>query len=143
MSKRKATPPAGESPADRRDHHRFCIQGAQVQYMKVQILSFVDKELQQRDDLLNVSEGGMLFYSKTGFPIGQCLSLMLHLPAFDDTPCMRGTVVRSDPPEHGDRHQVGVRITMCSSDGADLLRSLPKIAEDTPTLVELYVRADQ
>ena len=139
MSHDKTEPLERESGPDRRDHDRFRIKGAKVEHMKVEFLSFIDKDLRRKEDLLNVSEGGMLFSAGDTFPIGQNLSLVLHVPHTSESPKMRGEVVRATQPEGADHYHIGVKFTMCCSDAAEMLRSLARQSKETPDRVELYV----
>ena len=143
MSKTKTQTQTTTLEPDRRAHDRFSIDGAKVEYMKVEFLAFVDKDMQRTDDVVNVSQGGMLFASDEGFPLGQHLSLLLHLPHQPGTSKMRGQVVRAAPPDGSDHCLVGVRFTMCCSGAADMLQALAQECESAAGRVKLYVSDGQ
>jgi len=132
MSNRDTHREPDTSGEDKRRHGRFGIEDAEVEYMKVELLSFVDKQQRGRDKLVNASEGGMLFLSEEEFELGQSLSLVLVAPDLDDSPKMRGKVVRSSAHEEGTRFQTGVEFSMCGSQAAEILRALADQAEAEP-----------
>ncbi len=139
MAKRKTPHDPTEPAAERRSHDRFAIQGAVVEYMKVDLLAFMDRDLRRGEGLMNVSEGGMLFAAEDSFPVGQTLSLVLRVPEWRDPPKMRGEVVRCERPEGADWYHIGVRFTMCCSQAAAAFRSLVEQSERPSDRVQLYV----
>lgn len=140
MTNCKAKPDAGG--ADRRDHARYRIEGAEVEYVKVDFLAFVDKDMRQRDDLGNVSEGGMLIMAAEDFPTGQNLSLCLLIPGTAEPLRMRGAVVWTSACGDGRRYEVGVKLNMCGSRAAKLLGGLAQWCKESPDRVALYVKSD-
>ncbi len=129
-----------QSEAERRCHLRYAIKGATVEYVKVEFLAFTDKSLWRRDELGNVSEGGMLFLSEQDFAVGQSLSLCLDIPGHRESLKMRGAVIRTQPVHDGKRREVGVKFGMCSAEAAKALAGLAHECETEPNRVTLYVR---
>ncbi len=139
MKKHRNSSSKPRRPPERREHDRFHIKDAVVEHMKVDFVSFTDKNLRRRDPMVNVSVGGMLFTCDDSFPLGQPLSLIMHLPDCEAQPKMRAEVVRCVRLPGDVRYHVGVRFTMCCVDAANLLQSLVQESQRRPDRVQLYV----
>ena len=140
MTERKKKADDHQPKTERRCHQRYAIEGATVEYVKVEFLAFTDRCLWQKDDLGNVSEGGMFFVSEQDFSVGQSLSLCLDVPWHKGSLKMRGAVVRTRPSSEGKRQEVGVKFGMCTAEAAKVLAGLARECETAPDQVELYVR---
>ena len=142
MKKHNAQADESVSGADRRGRPRYCIKGAMVEYVKVEFLAFLDKDMRQRDDLGNVSEGGMLMMAEEDFDVGQNLSLCLLIPGVSESLKMRGSVAWTSACEAAPRHKVGVKFNMCGLEAAKTLSSLAELYRQNPDRVVLYVKSD-